>query len=85
MCVIKIAVCVHVCFLLESSHSSWGKGTTLRSMFCLRQYYNLWLSLLGGVMCTAIMFLIQWWTGLLTVAIIIILYLVVAHRKPGQC
>lgn len=51
---------------------------------CFRQYYNLWLSLLGGVMCTAIMFLIQWWTGLLTVAIIIILYLVVAHRKPGQ-
>ncbi|XP_042867990.1 solute carrier family 12 member 1-like [Penaeus japonicus] len=46
------------------------------------KYYNLWLSLLGGVMCTAIMFLIQWWTGLLTVAIIIILYLVVAHRKP---
>ncbi|ROT80477.1 sodium-chloride cotransporter isoform 1 [Penaeus vannamei] len=51
-------------------------------VFRLRQYYNLWLSLLGGVMCTAIMFLIQWWTGLLTVAIIIILYLVVAHRKP---
>ncbi|XP_045605919.2 bumetanide-sensitive sodium-(potassium)-chloride cotransporter isoform X1 [Procambarus clarkii] len=46
------------------------------------KYYNQWLSLLGGVLCTAIMFLIQWYTALITVVIIIILYFIVVYRKP---
>ncbi|XP_069158282.1 bumetanide-sensitive sodium-(potassium)-chloride cotransporter isoform X2 [Procambarus clarkii] len=46
------------------------------------KYYNKWLSLVGGLLCTAIMFLIQWYTALITVVIIIILYIIVSYRKP---
>nr|AJO70198.1 sodium-chloride cotransporter [Cherax cainii] len=45
-------------------------------------YYNKWLSLLGGILCTAIMFMIQWYTALITIIIIILLYFIVVYRKP---
>lgn len=42
----------------------------------------MWLSLVGAVLCVAVMFLISWITALLTFAMVITLYLVVAYRKP---
>ncbi|XP_064077807.1 LOW QUALITY PROTEIN: bumetanide-sensitive sodium-(potassium)-chloride cotransporter-like [Macrobrachium nipponense] len=60
-------------------HASMQKVPGWRPTF---KFYNKWLSLLGGLMCTAIMFLIQWWTALLTVLIIILLYVIVSYRKP---
>ncbi|KAH0954342.1 hypothetical protein HN011_005986 [Eciton burchellii] len=46
------------------------------------KYYNTWLSLLGFILCVAIMFLIDWVTSLVTVVIIFALYLIVVYRKP---
>lgn len=42
----------------------------------------MWLSLIGAILCVAVMFLISWWTALLTFAVIISLYLIVSIRKP---
>lgn len=46
------------------------------------QYYNVWLSLFGFVLCVAIMFLIHWVSSLITFIVILALYLVVVYRKP---
>ncbi|KAK7068981.1 hypothetical protein SK128_015899 [Halocaridina rubra] len=46
------------------------------------KYYNAWLSLAGGLICTVIMFLIEWWTAVGTITIIILLYIAVWYRKP---
>ncbi|XP_043284241.1 bumetanide-sensitive sodium-(potassium)-chloride cotransporter isoform X2 [Venturia canescens] len=46
------------------------------------KYYNTWLSLLGFVLCVAIMFLIDWATSLITFVVIFALYLIVVYRKP---
>jgi len=47
------------------------------------QYYNMWLSLAGALMCVFVMFVMSWWTALLTLACVLALYLIVAYRKPG--
>lgn len=44
----------------------------------------MWLSLLGAILCVLVMFLISWWTALVTFAVILALYLIVAYRKPGK-
>ncbi|XP_074028973.1 sodium potassium chloride cotransporter [Leptinotarsa decemlineata] len=46
------------------------------------RYYNTWLSLCGFIMCVVIMFLINWWSSLITFGIIWGLYLLVVYRKP---
>lgn len=50
--------------------------------FSIVQYYNMWLSLLGAILCVAVMFLISWATALITFAVVLALYLIVAYRKP---
>lgn len=42
----------------------------------------MWLSLVGAVLCVAVMFLISWITALLTFSAVITLYLIVSYRKP---
>lgn len=42
----------------------------------------MWLSLIGGLLCVAVMFLMSWGTALLTFVTIIALYLIVLYRKP---
>lgn len=44
----------------------------------------MWLSLAGSILCVAVMFLISWWTALLTLSVVLALYLVVSYRKPGD-
>uniref|UniRef100_A0A1B0DG38 Solute carrier family 12 member 3 n=1 Tax=Phlebotomus papatasi TaxID=29031 RepID=A0A1B0DG38_PHLPP len=46
------------------------------------KYYNLWVSLIGFLLCVAIMFLIDWVSSLITFGIIFALYLLVVYRKP---
>ncbi|CAH2049309.1 unnamed protein product, partial [Iphiclides podalirius] len=46
------------------------------------RYYNVWVSLLGFLMCVAIMLLISWVMSLVTFAIFFTLYLIVHYRKP---
>lgn len=48
------------------------------------KYYNMWLSLLGALLCCAVMFVINWWAALLTYAIEILLYIYVTVKKPGE-
>lgn len=50
----------------------------------LLQYYNMWLSLAGALLCVFVMFVISWWTALITLACVLALYLIVAYRKPGR-
>lgn len=48
------------------------------------QYYNLWISLIGGILCLIVMFLIDWITALITFIVTIALYLFVSYRNPGE-
>ena len=59
--------------------SSLGKSPGWRPSF---KYYNMWISLLGFLICIAIMFMINWWAALITIVVIAILYKVVDYRKP---
>ncbi|XP_063980196.1 bumetanide-sensitive sodium-(potassium)-chloride cotransporter [Diachasmimorpha longicaudata] len=60
-------------------HASLAKPIGWRPTF---KYYNMWLSLAGSILCVAVMFLISWWTALITLCAVMALYLVVAYRKP---
>ena len=46
------------------------------------KYYNKWVSLVGTILCIAVMFLMDHITALITFIIIIILYVGVCIRKP---
>lgn len=60
-------------------HASLAKPIGWRPKF---RYYNMWLSLVGSVLCVAVMFLISWWTALITLSCVLALYLIVSYRKP---
>ncbi|KAI8434431.1 hypothetical protein MSG28_012465 [Choristoneura fumiferana] len=60
-------------------HASLARPVGWRPTFRL---YNMWLSLLGAVLCLAIMFVISWITALFTFAFLLALYLLVSYRKP---
>lgn len=59
--------------------ASLGRSPGWRPSF---KYYNMWLSLAGGLVCIAIMFLINWWAALVTVIIVMALYKYVDYKKP---
>lgn len=44
----------------------------------------MWLSLGGAIICVSVMFLISWWTAVITLSVVLALYLVVSYRKPGK-
>lgn len=44
----------------------------------------MWLSLVGAILCVAVMFLTSKATALITFAVVLALYLIVAYRKPGK-
>lgn len=48
------------------------------------KFYNMWLSLLGALLCCVVMFVINWWAALLTFGIEILLYIYVMVKKPGE-
>ncbi|KAJ4451626.1 hypothetical protein ANN_03095 [Periplaneta americana] len=60
-------------------HASLAKPIGWRPKF---RYYNMWLSLAGAILCVFVMFLISWWTALVTLACVLALYLIVSYRKP---
>ncbi|KAL9968356.1 hypothetical protein ACROYT_G026717 [Oculina patagonica] len=59
--------------------ASLGKSPGWRPSF---KYYNMWVSLMGALVCIVIMFLINWWAALVTIVIIIALYKYVDYKKP---
>uniref|UniRef100_A0A4W6CA70 Solute carrier family 12 member 1 n=1 Tax=Lates calcarifer TaxID=8187 RepID=A0A4W6CA70_LATCA len=60
-------------------HASYAKSPGWRPAY---KYYNMWLSLVGAVLCCAVMFVINWWAALLTYGIEILLYIYVTVKKP---
>ncbi|XP_061924183.1 solute carrier family 12 member 1 [Entelurus aequoreus] len=60
-------------------HASYAKSPGWRPAY---KYYNMWLSLLGALLCCAVMFVINWWAALITYALEILLYLYVTVKKP---
>ncbi|XP_039291807.1 bumetanide-sensitive sodium-(potassium)-chloride cotransporter-like isoform X3 [Nilaparvata lugens] len=60
-------------------HASLIKPVGWRPTF---KYYNMWLSLVGAILCVGVMFLISSWTALITLAVVLALYLIVSYRKP---
>lgn len=45
------------------------------------KYYNMWVFLIGFMVCVVIMFFINWWVVLLIIVIIIVLYKYVDYKK----
>ncbi|XP_072320913.1 solute carrier family 12 member 1 isoform X2 [Eucyclogobius newberryi] len=60
-------------------HASWAKSPGWRPAY---KFYNMWLSLMGAILCCGVMFVINWWAALLTYAIEILLYIYVTVKKP---
>lgn len=60
-------------------HASLAKPVGWRPTF---KFYNMWLSLIGAVLCVSVMFLISWSTALITLGTVLALYLIVSYRKP---
>ncbi|KAK7115937.1 solute carrier family 12 member 3-like [Littorina saxatilis] len=44
--------------------------------------YNKWSSLVGALLCVAIMFMVSWWAALVTVIVVTGLFIYIKHRKP---
>ncbi|KAM6981021.1 solute carrier family 12 member 1 [Aplochiton taeniatus] len=61
-------------------HASYAKSPGWRPAY---KYYNMWLSLIGAVLCCGVMFVINWWAALLTYVIEILLYIYVKVKKPN--
>lgn len=62
-------------------HASFAKFPGFRPAF---KYYNMWVSLMGSILCLAIMFMSDWTTALLTFLIILAFYVWILYRKPGK-
>ena len=59
--------------------ASFGQSPGWQPSF---KYYNMWVSLIGALLCVAIMFLISWWAALVTILIVCALYKYVDYKKP---
>ena len=64
---------------LSVFHSSMTKSPGWRPSF---KFYNPWVSLLGAIVCVALMFLIEWILAVGTVAAIAVLYAFMVYLKP---
>nr|XP_033784861.1 solute carrier family 12 member 2 [Geotrypetes seraphini] len=60
-------------------HASLAKSPGWRPAF---KYYNMWISLIGALLCCGVMFVINWWAALLTYVIVIGLFIYVTYKKP---
>ncbi|KAI6225165.1 Amino acid permease-associated region domain containing protein [Aphelenchoides fujianensis] len=46
------------------------------------RFYNQWVSLLGAILCVFVMFVVSWFTALLSMACFMALFFYLSHRKP---
>ncbi|XP_067839362.1 solute carrier family 12 member 2 isoform X2 [Heptranchias perlo] len=60
-------------------HASLAKSPGWRPAF---RYYNMWISLIGAILCCGVMFVINWWAALVTNVIVLGLYIYVTYKKP---
>uniref|UniRef100_A0A914W591 Amino acid permease/ SLC12A domain-containing protein n=1 Tax=Plectus sambesii TaxID=2011161 RepID=A0A914W591_9BILA len=59
--------------------ASFSRSPGFRPTF---KYYNKWVSLLGAAICVTIMFIISWWTALITFCFFAMLFVYIQRRKP---
>ncbi|KFD55491.1 hypothetical protein M513_03543 [Trichuris suis] len=59
--------------------ASYSQSPGFRPAF---KYYNKWLSLCGAALCVCVMVVSNWWASLVTLAVILILYVILLRRKP---
>uniref|UniRef100_A0A5S6QLM9 Solute carrier family 12 member 2 n=1 Tax=Trichuris muris TaxID=70415 RepID=A0A5S6QLM9_TRIMR len=64
----------YACF--DASHS---QSPGFRPAF---KYYNKWLSLCGAALCVSVMVVSNWWATLVTLAVMLVLYVILLRRKP---
>ncbi|XP_068609282.1 solute carrier family 12 member 2 [Brachionichthys hirsutus] len=60
-------------------HASLANSPGWRPSF---KYYNMWVSLVGAILCCVVMFVINWWAALLTNVIVMGLFIYVSYKKP---
>ncbi|XP_022243513.1 solute carrier family 12 member 2-like [Limulus polyphemus] len=60
-------------------HVSYIKSPGFRPGF---KFFNKWLSLLGALLCLAVMFIMNWITALITFIVVLGLYLYLLRNKP---
>ncbi|XP_025421487.1 bumetanide-sensitive sodium-(potassium)-chloride cotransporter [Sipha flava] len=75
----NIFLSVYALINFSTFHASLVKPIGWRPTFKL---YNKWLSLGGAMLCVVLMFVISWWTALVTLGAILALYLIVSYQKP---
>ncbi|XP_064618818.1 solute carrier family 12 member 3-like [Lineus longissimus] len=46
------------------------------------KYYSMWIALAGSLLCLGVMFVINWWTALITFGLVSGLYIYVHYMKP---
>ena len=62
-------------------HASFVKSPSLRPAF---KYFHSWSSLIGAIACLLVMFIMNWFSALLTFIITLGLYIWIYQRKPGN-
>uniref|UniRef100_A0A914X9Q7 Solute carrier family 12 member 2 n=1 Tax=Plectus sambesii TaxID=2011161 RepID=A0A914X9Q7_9BILA len=62
-----------------SFDASFARSPGWRPTF---KYYNQWVSLFGGALCIVVMFVMSWWTALITAFVFVALFVYILHRKP---
>uniref|UniRef100_A0AAQ4R1G8 Solute carrier family 12 member 2 n=1 Tax=Gasterosteus aculeatus aculeatus TaxID=481459 RepID=A0AAQ4R1G8_GASAC len=60
-------------------HASLANSPGWRPSF---KYYNMWVSLVGAILCCVVMFVINWWAALMTNVIVLGLFIYVSYKKP---
>lgn len=61
-------------------HASFVSSPSFRPTF---KYYNKWISLITGIVCVAIMFVLDWISAVITVVLMGIIYLYISKNEPG--
>lgn len=61
-------------------HAALNKSPGFRPGF---KYWNMWVSLLGAVLSSIVMFIMSWQTALLTFVLVLALYLYITYKKPA--
>ena len=75
----NFSLIVHALINYAVFEASLGRSPGWRPSF---KYYNMWVSLLGALLCIAMMFLIKWWAALVTIVIVTVLHKYIDFTKP---
>ncbi|NWH90547.1 S12A2 protein, partial [Aegithalos caudatus] len=80
--IVSIIVCTTVLPLITIFNALVNLGCVHGGWRPAFKYYNMWISLVGAILCCIVMFVINWWAALLTYVIVLGLYIYVTYKKP---